>query len=140
MIHNEKKTKSLSARQKSVATKFGRNPWSCRCESYVFTGIPFVRCTVFRSCTEKRTHHESLESGLSFDLLNPIVISFLMFTSPLILYFSKLKGIVCFVGFNHLNGDPQRNAPLIQHLDIILSERPFKSLSKNRSSKHCCIL
>ena len=42
-------------------------------------------CTVFRSRPEKRTHHES------FDLMNPITISLLMFASPLILYFSKLK-------------------------------------------------
>ena len=53
--------------------------------SYIFTGTLLSRCTVFRSRPEKRTLHES------FDLMNPIAISLLMFTSPLILYFSKLK-------------------------------------------------
>ena len=55
------------------------------CGSYIFTGTLLSRCTVFRSRPEKRTHHES------FDLMNPIAISLLMFASPLILYFSKLK-------------------------------------------------
>ena len=55
------------------------------CGSYIFTGTLLSRCTVFSSCPEKRTHHEP------FDLMNPIAISLLMFTSPLILYFSELK-------------------------------------------------
>ena len=55
------------------------------CGSYIFIGTLLSRCTVFRSRPEKRTHHES------FDLMNPIAISLLMFTSPLILYFSELK-------------------------------------------------
>ena len=55
------------------------------CGSYIFIGTLLSRCTVFRSRPEKRTHHES------FDLMNPVAISLLMFTSPLILYFSELK-------------------------------------------------
>ena len=88
------------------------------CGSYIFTGTLLSRCTVFRSCPEKRTHHES------FDLMNRIAISLLMFTNLLIFILVDWKANICFLGFNNLYGVPQRNVSLIQDLDIIPSERP----------------